>query len=71
MKIKVIVVCINSEDDPEFFWCNVQVTEDEYNLGLHYDRAQEQAEAAGYKVLVSFDQHEHAAKQVPDLFMFL
>lgn len=48
MTIRCIVACFDSNGKPEFFPCVVNVTDSEYNDGLHYRTAIELASEKGY-----------------------
>lgn len=55
----VTVVCHDSYGVPTLFCVDVQITEDGYNLGEHYDKAKEAAMEAGYEgPFVCFDSAE-------------
>lgn len=64
MKIDVIVLCTNSEGEPELFRANVDVTQDQYDDGDHYDIAGSHAEDMGYEVIGAFDEKDRAYKQL-------
>lgn len=61
---RVTVACINAQGSPELYVTEVEVTEDQYALGEHYDLAEANAEAEGYEgrfgVMISFDSSEQA-----------
>lgn len=68
--ITVITACTNANGSADMCAHIVEVTESEYDLGIHYDKAQELAEADGYEgPFVSFDnsEHTHIANIVPKL----
>jgi len=68
LRKKVVVLATNANGEAEFYRTTVEVTEDEYDLGMHYDKAQGIAEAEGYEApFMCFDQAEQASKQLPEL----
>lgn len=68
LRKKVVVLATNANGEAEFYRVTVEVTENEYALGMHYDKAQEIAEADGYEApFKCFDQAEQAAKQLHEL----
>lgn len=57
--IKCIVVCTNAEGSPDFFGCEIEVTEQDQTDGLHYELAKLQAEEYGYSgPMVVFDKND-------------
>ncbi|MBU9200328.1 hypothetical protein KTD31_03040 [Burkholderia multivorans] len=68
LRKKVVVLATNANGEAEFYQTVVEVTEEEYDLGMHYDKAQVSAEAEGYEApFKCFDQAEQAARQLPAL----
>ena len=60
MKQNVVIACRNAAGEPELVSTIVECTESEYDLGMHYDFAIENAEEAGYEhPMVCFDEAEH------------
>lgn len=60
--IQVAVACRNASGESDIPIFEVAVTDDEYDLGAHYDKAEALAEDAGYeKPFVCFDDAEHGA----------
>lgn len=59
---RIAVACRNASGMPDMPVFTVAVTESEYDLGIHYDKAEELAEEAGYeRPFVCFDDTEHIA----------
>jgi len=59
MKIKCVLACHNASGEPDFYFCIVQCSETEYQLGQHYDVAESFAKEQGYEgPFVLFDEHE-------------
>lgn len=77
--VVVVTACITREGMPEFAWHEIEVTQEEYENGIHYDRADDRLIAAGYEEpFVHFDEFETpaflhpAARQhlgLPDIIM--
>lgn len=56
---KVCVICRNSNGEPDAVMFTVSCTEGEYDLGTHYDKAEERAEDQGYEgPYICFDEAE-------------
>lgn len=70
MEIRVGALCINSIGEPEFYWTLVNVTQEAYDNGEHYDACEESAENEGYEVKRVFDERDPAAKQLAELAGF-
>jgi len=69
-EIRVAALCINSMGEPEFYWTLVNVTQEDYDNGEHYDACRDAAENEGYDVKRVFDQNDPAAKQLAALAGF-
>ena len=64
MKIVVITACHNANGEPDFALTEVEVTKEQYRLGVHYDKAEEKLRDNDYeKPMVHFDAVE--AKRLP------
>ena len=64
IEMQVAVVCIGASGSPNVPVFKVRITQEEYDLGIHYDKARELAEEARYEgPFVCFD----AAEYVPIL----
>lgn len=60
--LRIAVACRNASGMSDMPIFTVAVTEEEYALGVHYDRAEAMAEEAGYEMpFVCFDDAEHGA----------
>ena len=58
--VKVAVACRNANGGPDFYITTVFVSQADYDLGEHYDLAEEKAEKAGYEgPFLSYDDSEH------------
>jgi hypothetical protein len=56
---KVMIACTNANGESDMFVCAVEVSDSEYQNGVHYDLAKVVAEENGYEApYVCFDQHE-------------
>ena len=58
MKVKCVVAAINSNGSPDLFLVQVECTHDEFNDGLHYDKAINLAELEGYEPKLVIDEHD-------------
>lgn len=66
---KVVVLCRNSEGEPEFHSCTPAVTHQQMVDGVHYDLAKEHAADNGYEEpMIAFDKTDVAARQLGELF---
>lgn len=66
----VVVACRNANGEADMVPCDVQVTESEFELGVHYELAEAQVESDGYESpFLCFDSHEqrNIARQVSKL----
>ncbi|NDC55274.1 MAG: hypothetical protein EBZ69_00305 [Alphaproteobacteria bacterium] len=62
MNIKCVVACFNASGEPDFYFCKVDATEQNYNDGEHYEMAEEAAKRAGYEgPYVAFDENDGPA----------
>jgi len=56
---KMKVACTNANGEADVFCCTLNVSQEDYDLGKHYDLAKEQAKEFGYEhPFVCFDEHE-------------
>lgn len=59
LSVKMLVACSNANGSPELLPLNVLVTQDEYDLGYHYDAARIYCDVNGYEgPYVCFDNTE-------------
>jgi hypothetical protein len=69
---KVIVLCTNSNGEPEFHSCAPEATQQQIDDGAHYDLAKENAGFNGYsEPMMAFDANDQAAKDLPKLLGWL
>jgi len=68
MIVRCMVAAINANGDADFYFVKVDCTEDQYNLGEHYDAAEKQAEEEDYEPKLTFDEFEFAGKAIVDHF---
>ena len=58
MIIKCVVACTSTEG-PDFYFCKVACTQEEYDTGVHYEVAEAAAEEDGYdRTMVTFDEND-------------
>lgn len=55
INIKVVVFGTNANGEPDFYFCKIRTTLNNYNLGIHYDRACDEAVNNGYEGLQSIN----------------
>lgn len=65
---KCIVACVNSNGEPDLFFCIVECTEEQYNAGLHYDQAITLCEHEGYEAYLAYDENDSAGQRMTTLF---
>ncbi|NDD54932.1 hypothetical protein EBZ39_13890 [bacterium] len=59
MTVRCVVACRNAEGTPDFYFCRVECTEKQYDVGMHYDVAEEQARDEGYEgPMVVYDEND-------------
>ncbi|MGY6272922.1 hypothetical protein ACXIUT_24875 [Achromobacter denitrificans] len=60
IEMQVAVACANASGSPDVPVFKVRITQEEYNLGIHYDKAKDLAEEARYEgPFVCFDAAEY------------
>ena len=69
--IKVVVLCENSMGEREFYTCAVNVTQEQYENGIHYDLAEDDAANNGYEPKFSFDCQDYASKQLGEVLAWI
>jgi hypothetical protein len=63
-----MVAAINANGDSDFYFVKVDCTEEQYNLGEHYEAAENKAEEEGYDPKLTFDEFESAGKAILEHF---
>lgn len=59
MKIKCVVACRNAEGVSDFYFCIVECNQEEYDVGKHYDIAENAALENGYEgPFVTYDEND-------------
>jgi len=66
--IKCIVAAMNSNGEPDLYFCIVKCNEEQYDCGDHYDRAKEQCKEDGYEPYIAYDETDTAGKAMLPLF---
>lgn len=62
MTVKCVVACRNAEGVSDFFFCKVDCSQQDYDNGEHYDRAENYASNQGYEgPMVAFDENDGPA----------
>ncbi len=68
MIIKCIVACLNSNGERDLYFVKIKCTEEQYNLGQHYEEAQTSAEEEGYDPALVFDENDPGGRAMLPLF---
>jgi hypothetical protein len=59
MEIKCVVACRNAEGASDFYFCKVKCKQEQYDVGDHYEMAEEAAYEDGYEgPMVVFDEND-------------
>ena len=59
MQIKCVIACFNASGEPDFFFCIVKCSESDYDVGLHYEKAEEFAKEEGYSgPMIVYDEND-------------
>jgi hypothetical protein len=59
MIINCVVACRNAEGVSDFYFCKVDLPEEEYDIGTHYELAEDAALSEGYEgPMVTFDEND-------------
>lgn len=69
-EIKMMVGSINSNGEPDFFFCRVMCSDLEYENGSHYTTACLLAAVEGYEPHFVFDENDPAGKAIVDKFVW-
>ncbi|MFM0369071.1 hypothetical protein [Paraburkholderia aspalathi] len=61
-RIRMAVLAATTQGAPDFYLAFVAVTNEQYNIGDHYDLARAHAEDEGYQYpMIAFDQNDAAS----------
>src|SRR3546814_11909698 len=64
IEMQVAVVCIGASGGPDVPVFKVRITQEEYDLGIHYDKARDLAEEARYEgPFICFDAAEYGSSE--------
>jgi hypothetical protein len=59
MEIKCVVACRNASGESDFYFCKVECSEEQYDVGDHYELAEDSAREEGYEgPMVVFDEND-------------
>lgn len=59
MIVKCVVAAMSGGVGPDFYFCKVDVPAENYDVGIHYEIAEDAAEAEGYdRPMVAFDEND-------------
>lgn len=65
VRVKTMVVCRNAEGNPDVYETVIELSQLDYALGLHFDRAEAGAAEAGYEApMLACDEHEWLGKRL-------
>lgn len=67
---KLIVACLNADGVPDFYFCKVRCTGEQYDNAEHYILAERRAIEAGYEPRLSFDENDAAGKAILGHFVW-
>lgn len=67
---KLIVAATNANGEPDFFFCKVRCTGEQYDNGEHYDKAKDAAEDEGYEAYLAIDENDPAGRAILDHFVW-
>lgn len=70
MTLKIMVACLNGMGEPDFYFCKVRCTREEYENAEHYALAERKASDEGYEPRLSFDENDAAGKAIVDHFVW-
>ena len=68
MIIRCMVAAVNSNGESDFYFVKVECTNEQYELGEHYDTVAKKAEDEGYEPKLVFDENEYAGQAILDHF---
>jgi hypothetical protein len=68
MIVRCMVAAINASGDADFYFVKVDCSEDQFNLGKHYDAAENKAIKEDYEPKLTFDEFESAGTIIVDHF---
>lgn len=59
MEVKCVVACHNASGESDFYFCKVKCKQVQYDVGEHYDLAEDSAREDGYEgPMVVFDEND-------------
>ena len=67
---KLIVACLNANGEPDFYFCKVRCTGEQYNSAEHYVLAEDKAIEAGYEPRLAFDEKDAGGKAILKHFVW-
>lgn len=65
---KLIVAASNASGEPDFYFCKVSCTGEQYENGEHYVLAESLAIKEGYEPKLSYDENDKAGKAILENF---
>ncbi len=61
---KCAVFSLNSNGEPDIFFCKIRCSKEQYDQGEHYERAKEAAQENCYEPLLACDENDPAGKVI-------
>lgn len=68
--VRCAVACINSNGEPDLFFCKVICSQEEIENGVHYTKAKQKAEEDGYESYLAYDEFDVAGQNIMKLFLW-
>ncbi len=66
----MIVACLNANGEPDFWFCIVRCTQEQYDNAEHYVLAENKSIQEGYEPRLSMDENDAAGKAILDKFVW-
>jgi hypothetical protein len=65
IKVKTLVVCRDADGNPDVYETVIELSQHDYDLGMHFDKAIEEAGATGYEEpMIACDEHEWLGRRL-------
>jgi len=70
MIVRCMVAAINANGEADFYFVKADCSGCQYDVGEHYDAAENQAIEKGYEPKLTFDEWDTAGKSILDHFVW-
>ena len=70
VEYKMIVAAINGNGEPDFYFCKVRCTGQQYDNGYHYALAEKKAIENGYEPKLAYDENDTGGSVILDKFVW-